>query len=107
MVRILYEAEELARLVIRFGNLKRTPALAAFVACKSDRRQDVRVKLLRAFAILHPQIDVIEVSPRAHFAARSLRRIISFNPDHVSSTAQTFTSTKPSGSASARIASSV
>ena len=38
---------------------------------------------------------------------RFSRRIISFNPDHVSSTAQTFTSTKPSGNATSRITSSV
>ena len=38
---------------------------------------------------------------------RSATRITSFSPDHTASTAHTFTSTKPSGSAAARIASSV
>src|SRR4051812_44107628 len=38
---------------------------------------------------------------------RSSLRITSFKPDHTSLTAHTFTSTKPSGSATARIVSSV
>ena len=37
----------------------------------------------------------------------AVRRIINFNPDHTSSTAQTFTSTRPIGSARSRIVSSV
>jgi hypothetical protein len=41
-----------------------------------------------------------------HVLLRSLFRITSFNPDQVSSTAHTLTSTKPSGNASARISSS-
>src|SRR5688572_11331102 len=40
-------------------------------------------------------------------AYRNDFRITNFRPDQVSSTAQTFTSTKPSGSASSRIVSSV
>src|SRR2546430_13466236 len=38
---------------------------------------------------------------------RFCRRIINFNPDQVSSTAHTFTSTNPSGRATARMTSSV
>src|SRR6266480_7733759 len=42
-----------------------------------------------------------------HLSFRCSRRIINFSPDQVSSTAHTFTSTNPSGSATARITSSV
>src|SRR5204863_5346290 len=46
---------------------------------------------------------------RLHFTARFRfsRRTINFNPDQVSSIAHTFTSTNPSGNATARITSSV
>src|SRR6266568_2777569 len=51
----------------------------------------------------HEQID----SLIRHEDQRSLFLMTSFSPDHVSVTAQTLTSTNPSGSATARIESSV
>ena len=49
---------------------------------------------------------VVRNSDCAEFQRRSLR-IINLRPDQMASTAQTFTSTKPSGSARARMTSSV
>src|SRR5215471_3249343 len=46
-------------------------------------------------------IDSVDLHQRSSFRTTSL------SPDHVSSTAQTLTSTNPSGSATSRIASSV
>src|SRR5260370_40448006 len=57
--------------------------------------------------VFHPQINVIENARFHLFDFRSSRRIINFNPDQVSSTAQTFMSTNPSGNAISRITSSV
>src|SRR5207244_3777024 len=73
-------------------------------ANKSKLRQELSVKLLRYFHVFHSQINVIKTT-RFHF--RFSFRTISFSPDQVSSIAHTFTSTKPSGSATARITSSV
>src|SRR5438309_1590679 len=46
-------------------------------------------------------------APQGRGYNRFSRRTINFNPDHVSSTAQTFTSTNPSGNATSRMVSSV
>src|ERR1044071_769869 len=71
---------------------------------KSKLRQELAVKLLRYLHVFHSQINVIKAT-RFHF--RFSFRTMSFNPDQVSSIAHTFTSTKPSGSATTRIRSSV
>ena len=104
------------------GGLKLTPFLTALVDLETDRGQDLSVERWADFAIrkpiafskdLYAQINVIKVAC-LHFAVvdfrlrrRFSRRTINFNPDQVSSTAQTFTSTKPSGNATSRITSSV
>jgi hypothetical protein len=73
-------------------------------ANKSELRQKLSVKLPRYLHAFHPQINVIKAT-RFHF--RFSLRTINFNPDQVSSIAHTFTSTNPSGSATARTMSSV
>src|SRR2546430_9218202 len=77
------------------------------LANKSKPRQKFCIKFRAHLEVSHPQINVIEQSCFHHFDFRFSRRIINFNPDQVSSTAQTFISTKPSGSATARMTSSV
>src|SRR5262249_44932840 len=54
--------------------------------------------------VFHSQINVIKAT-RFHF--RFSLRTINFSPDQISSIAHTFTSTNPSGSATARTTSSV
>src|SRR5436190_21854455 len=114
MIGFLFESKEInADSALRF---EQTPALTALVDAKSDRRQNQFIKSLGRLAISYPQVDVIEKA-RAHGKSlgsqmwvvylRFSRRIMSFSPDHVSSTAHTFTSTKPSGKATSRITSSV
>src|SRR5439155_94869 len=71
---------------------------------KSELRQKLSVKLNCYLHFFHSQINVIKAT-RFHF--RFSLRTISFNPDQVSSIAHTFTSTNPSGSATARTTSSV
>src|ERR1051326_3146741 len=78
-----------------------------FFANKSKLRQKFCIKLRRDGHVFHPQIDVIEQSFSHLFDFRFSFRIINFNPDQISSTAQTLMSTKPKGSATARITSSV
>src|SRR5436190_19277147 len=114
MIGFLFESKEInADSALRF---EQTPALTALVDAKSDRRQNQFIKSLGRLAISYPQVDVIEKA-RAHGKSlrsqmwvvylRFSRRIMSFSPDHVSSTAHTFTSTKPSGRQTSRITSSV
>src|SRR6266404_5162039 len=74
---------------------------------KSELGKKSGIELHCAFHVFHAQINVIEQSRSHYFDFRFSRRIINFNPDQVSSTAQTLISTKPSGSATARITSSV
>src|ERR1700730_4976302 len=79
------------------------------VAGKSERGQKLFVKLPRLHQIFYPQVNVIKMS-RFHLLVVNLRfsrRTINFKPDQVSSTAHTFTSTNPSGSATGRMTSSV
>src|SRR6266513_2446295 len=79
------------------------------VANKSELWQKFQVKTFCQSHVCYPKIDVIKAT-RFHFVVcsfRFVRRITSFSPDQVSSIAHTFTSTKPSGSATARITSSV
>ena len=58
MIGFLFESKEInARAVLC---LEQAPFLAALVDPKSDRRQNLRVKVLRGFAVLYPQIDVVE-----------------------------------------------
>ena len=73
---------------------KQTPFLATFIDAKTDRGQDLPVEFLRCRAIPYPKIDVIKKTPaHAHHSfmtsstrqRRFSRRIINFNPDHVSS----------------------
>src|ERR1700719_1709688 len=78
-----------------------------FFANKAKLRQEFRIKLRRDTHICYTQINVIEQSCSHLLDFRFSRRIINFNPDQVSSTAQTLISTNPSGSATARITSSV
>src|SRR5213075_3199801 len=99
--------------------LEQPPFLTALIDEEANRRQNLSIESLGRFAIFHPEIDVIEEA-RAHTdtvtdwrdlsnqrASRFSRRIINFKPDQVSSTAQTFTSTNPSGRQTSRITFSV
>src|SRR5207237_3694402 len=71
---------------------------------KAELLQKLSIKLNCYLHVFHSQINVIKAT-RFHF--RFSLRTISFNPDQVSSIAHTFTSTNPSGSATARTTSSV
>src|SRR5947209_10020470 len=73
---------------------------------KSQLRQKFLVKLRARFDVFHTQINVIQQSRLHYFDFRLSRRIINFNPDQVSSTAQTLISTNPRGSATERMTSS-
>src|SRR2546430_3087948 len=63
--------------------------------------------LSRTRATARAQVRSKRVSSHLFFDFRFSRRIINFNPDHGSSTAQTLMSTNPSGKAISRITSSV
>src|SRR2546421_4355658 len=106
MMSIFGESEKLGRLVSA-GRIECSPGFVGPIASEADSGKQLAVKFFRASEILHPQIDVIEDSCSHFFDFRFSRRIINFNPDQVSSTAQTFVSTRPSGSATARMTSSV
>src|ERR1700757_2284983 len=111
VVSVLVNYEELRRLV-GAGRIESMETSAGFgtrrwfvpFTDKPELRQKLSVKLLRYFHVFHSQINVIKAT-RFHF--RFSLRTISFNPDQVSSIAHTFTSTNPSGSATARTTSSV
>src|SRR5262249_25624686 len=111
MIFVLGKSEELGRLV-GASRIKRMEISAGFrtrrrfipFANKSELRQKLSVKLLRYLHVFHSQINVIKAT-RFHF--RFSLRTINFSPDQVSSIAHTFTSTNPSGSATARTTSSV
>ena len=105
MILVFGETKKFRRHSIGFC-IKRAPFTIRLFACESKRGQNVFVELLRCGKVFYAQIDVIESSFLHFFNLRSLR-IINFNPDHVSSTAHTFTSTNPSGNATARTTSSV
>src|SRR5437764_1059718 len=114
MVFIFGKPEELRWLVVS-GRIKsverltRRPWRRRFVLFvnKSEPRKKSGIELHCAFHVFYAQINVIEQSRSHFFDFRFSRRIINFNPDQVSSTAQTFVSTRPSGSATARMTSSV
>src|SRR6266446_4460604 len=131
MLSILRESKKLGRLVAP-GRIERSPGFIGAIAGKTERRQQLAVKFHCPLKIFHPQINVIQNScfhfevglphltplpPRGTGGREAAgegyldflfsRRIINFNPDHVSSTAQTFMSTNPSGNAISRITSSV
>jgi hypothetical protein len=57
VIDIFGETKEWNRLS---GGLKLTPLLTALIELETDRGQDLSVKTLRDFAILNPEIDVIE-----------------------------------------------
>src|SRR5262249_15049729 len=78
--------------------------LAAAGEGDDGHSQHARIELARGVHVAHGQnemIDSVDLHQRSSFRTTSL------SPDHVSSTAQTLTSTNPSGSATSRIASSV
>ena len=58
MIRLLFESKEINADGVLC--LEQAPFLAALVDAKSDRRQNLRVKMLGGFAVLYPQINVIE-----------------------------------------------
>jgi hypothetical protein len=106
MMSIFGESKKLGRFVAAHG-IKRSPGFIRAVTGETERRQQLAIKLHRLLKIFHPQINVIE-NTRSHlFDFRFSRRIINFNPDQMSSTAQTLVSTNPIGSATDRITSSV
>src|SRR5882724_4352408 len=131
MLSILRESKKLGRLVAP-GRIERSPGFIGSIAGKTERRQQLAVKFHCPLKIFHPQINVIQNScfhfevglphltplpPRGRGGREAAgegyldflfsRRIINFNPDQISSTAQTFMSTNPSGNAISRITSSV
>ena len=63
MIGVLFESEEIDADAVL--SLEKSPFLAALVDAKSDRWQNLGVKLLGGFAVLYPQIDVVEKA-RAH-----------------------------------------
>src|SRR5882724_2097690 len=108
MIFVFGEAKEFRRLIAP-GGIKGMEIVAWTFLNKSELGQKFRVKAFCYSHVFYPQIDVIKAT-RFHFAFanfRFARRTTSFNPDQVSSTAHTFTSTNPSGSATERITSSV
>src|ERR1700730_5857276 len=106
MISIFGKSKKLGRFVAA-GGVERSPRFIRAITGKTERREKFSIKLRCALKIFHPQVNVIE-NARSHlFDFRFSRRIINFNPDQVSSTAQTFMSTNPSGRATARITSSV
>src|SRR5438093_3988173 len=131
MMSIFDETKKLRRFV-RTDTVECSPGFVGPIAGEAESGQKFAVKLHRSAKIFHPQINVIENScfhlsrisltsilslreregrrgaaGEGHLDFRFLRRIINFNPDHVSSTAQTFMSTNPSGNATSRTTSSV
>ncbi len=85
------------------------PVVIGPVAGKSERRQNLAIKLSRSREIFYAQVNMVKMAC-FHFRVvdcRFSRRTINFRPDQVSSTAQTYVSTNPSGKATARITSSV
>src|ERR1700737_1657742 len=106
MMSILRESKNLSRFVAAHG-IKCSPGLIRAIAGETKRRQELAVKLHCSLKIFYPQINVVQNSRFHLFDFRVGRRIINFNPDQVASTAQTFTSTNPSGNAISRITSSV
>src|SRR6266700_5412000 len=134
MIFICGETEEFRGLVAARG-IKSMEIVARTFVNKAELGQEFPVKPSCDFHVFHPYIDVIKTTC-SHFLRCALhlnplsappgcdpgddakrlvrgldfrcsRRTINFNPDQVSSTAHTFTSTNPSGSATARITSSV
>src|SRR5437867_921153 len=129
MTSIFGETKKL-RGLIAADRIECSPGFIRAIAGEAESGQKFFVKLHRSAKIFHPQINVIENScfhlisltsilslregeedaerqVRVHLDFRFSRRIINFNPDHVSSTAQTFMSTNPSGKAISRTTSSV
>jgi hypothetical protein len=103
---IFGESEKLGRFVAACG-IECPLGFVGAIASETERRQQFAVKLRCSLQVFHPQINVI-INALSHlFDFRFSRRIINFNPDQISSTAQTFTSTKPSGNAISRMTSSV
>src|SRR5947207_9238923 len=106
MMSIFGESEKLGRFLAA-GGIKRSPGFIRAIAGKTERWQQLPVKVQCSLKIFHPQINVIQNARFHLFDFRFSRRIINFNPDQVSSTAQTFMSTNPRGNAISRITSSV
>src|SRR5207244_10386179 len=69
------------------------------------RRYVTRLRSGPAGSLSGARVEGVYVCGRPHL--RSFARYTSFSPDHVSSTAQTFTSTRPWAKATARTTSSV
>ena len=90
----------------KHGNRRRLPDAATVRAVHEQIRAAAKIvrKTYCYLHVFHSQINVIKAT-RFHF--RFSLRTISFNPDQVSSIAHTFTSTNPSGRATARTTSSV
>src|ERR1700736_4353762 len=106
MMSIFCESKKLGRFIAAYG-IECPPDFIRAITGETERGQQLPVKLRCLLKVFHPQINVIK-NARSHlFDFRFSRRIINFNPDHVSSTAQTFMSTNPSGNATSRITSSV
>src|ERR1700736_3696054 len=106
MMSIFCESKKLGRFIAAYG-IECPPDFIRAITGETERGQQLPVKLRCLLKVFHPQINVIK-NARSHlFDFRFSRRIINFNPDQVSSTAQTFMSTNPSGNATSRITSSV
>src|ERR1700736_2755503 len=106
MMSIFCESKKLGRFIAAYG-IECPPDFIRAITGETERGQQLPVKLRCPLKVFHPQINVIK-NARSHlFDFRFSRRIINFNPDHVSSTPQTFMSTNPSGKAISRTTSSV
>lgn len=75
MITDFREAEEVHGLAAFC--FEQTPALAALVDAKADRRQNLRIKTLRGFAIFYPKINVIEKAPAHLSDSFTIRRELS------------------------------
>src|SRR6202030_2056796 len=106
MMSIFGESKKLGRFVAARG-IERSPRFIRAITGETERREKFSIKLRCSLKVFHPQINMIENAGSHLFDFRFSRRIINFNPDQTSSTAQTLMSTKPSGNATARITSSV
>src|SRR5215207_3371620 len=86
----------------RHRSIREHPAASAGRNLLTGRARPVDALLIRQFGkrVVRNGGDLLH-------SARSSLRIISFNPDHLVSTAQTLTSTRPIGSTTSRIVSSV
>src|SRR2546430_14621650 len=88
MMSIFGESEKLRRFVAA-DRIESSPGFIRAISSEAEGGKKFAVKFHRPLKIFYPQINVVQ-NPRSHFLDfRFSRRIINFNPDQVSSIAQT------------------